>query len=481
MKLKKWRVSKMKKLLSVIILITALTSCLVGPKYDRPAMKVNTSYSGGDPTVVVETVELDSTAIRDSLELIKWTEVYKDPELTKLIQTVLANNLDLLTAIARVEQARAIYGFNKADLWPQLGYSVNAGVNSINENAKGAGVGLNGQSYSGFATMNWELDLFGKLRHQKRSAWAQYLAAENNAQAVRVSLIAEIATYYFLLRDADNQLDIANRTVNMRTESLQTISERFKKGYVSELDQLQAQQQLSIARAAIPNAEQQVVTTQNALRILTGQVPGSITRGNSIYNQQLPPEIPAGIPSDLLQRRPDIIAAEQTLISQTEEIGVATALRFPSISLTGFLGMASPELSTIVDPASLAVGITGNLMGPIFQFGKNKRRVDAQKYQTEQYSYQYQKTVLTAFAEVDNSLATLRFSKLEHDAYKTALDAASKAYTLTEARYYDGYTNYLELLNQQDNLFKVEQAESSTQTQQNIAVVNLFKALGGGW
>jgi len=244
---------------------------------------------------------------------------------------------------------------------------------------------------------------------------------------------------------------------------------------------LQAQQQLSIAMAAVPNAEQQVITTQNALRILTGQVPGTITRGNSIYNQQLPPEIPAGIPSDLLQRRPDIIAAEQMLISQTEEIGVATALRFPSISLTGFLGMASPELSTIVDPASLAVGITGNLMGPIFQFGKNKRRVDAQKYQTEQYNYQYQKTVLTAFAEVDNSLATLRFSKQEHDAYKTALDAASKAYGLTEARYYEGYTNYLELLNQQDNLFKVEQAESSTQTQQNIAVVNLFKALGGGW
>ncbi len=481
MKLIKWRVSKMKKIISVIILITALTSCLVGPKYDRPAMKVNTAYAAGDTMLVVETIELDSTAIRDSLELIKWTEVYKDPELTKLIQAVLANNLDLLTAIARVEQARAIYGFNKADVWPSFGYSVNAGVNNIKDNAKSAGVGLNGESYSGFATMNWELDLFGKLRHQKRSAWAQYLAAENNAQAVRVSLIAETATFYFLLRDADNRLDIANRTVKMRRESLQTITERFSKGYVSELDQLQAQQQLSVAMAEVPNAEQQVNNIQNALRILTGQVPGSITRGNSIYDQQLPPEIPAGIPSDLLQRRPDIIAAEQMLISQTEEIGVATAMRFPSISLTGFLGMATPELSTIVDPESLAVGISGNLMGPIFQFGKNKRRVDAQRYQTEQYNYQYQKTVLNAFAEVDNSLASLRLSRLEHDAYKTALDAASKAYGLTEARYYDGYTNYLELLNQQDNLFKVEQAESSTQTQQNIAVVNLFKALGGGW
>ncbi len=471
----------MKKILSFIILVTFLSSCLVGPKYDRPAMKVNTAYSGGDSKVVINTVDLDSIAVKDSIALIKWTEVYKDSELTKLIQTVLNSNLDLLTAIARVEEARAIYGFSKANLYPSFGYSINAGGNNLGENAQNAGVGLKGPSYSGFATMSWEIDLFGKLRHQKRSAWAQYLAEENNAQAVRVSLIAETATFYFLLRDADNRLDIAIKTVNSRTESLKIISERFSKGYVSELDQLQAQQQLAIAMAAVPNAEQQVIITQNALRVLTGQTPGIIPRGQSIYDQQLPPEIPAGIPSDLLLRRPDIIAAEQTLISQTEEIGVAVAMRFPSISLTGFLGTATPELSTIVDPASLALGITGNLLGPIFEFGKNKRRVDAQRFRAEQFNYQYQKTVLNAFAEVDNSLASLRLNKEEHDAYKSALDAASKAYILTEARYYDGYTNYLELLIQQDNLFKAEFNESTSQTLQNIAVVNLFKSLGGGW
>jgi multidrug efflux system outer membrane protein len=250
---------------------------------------------------------------------------------------------------------------------------------------------------------------------------------------------------------------------------------------VSELDQLQAQQQLAIAQAAVPNAEREVITTQNALRVLTGLAPGAVPRGNSIYDQQLPPEIPAGIPSDLLQRRPDIIAAEQTLISQTEQIGVATAMRFPSISLTGFFGTATADLATIVDPASLAMGVGGNLVGPIFEFGKNKRRVEAQRYRTEQYNYQYQKTVLNAFAEVDNSLATLRLNKQAYQAYKSALDAATKAYTLTEARYYDGYTNYLELLIQQDNLFAAEFNESASQTQQNIAVVNLFKALGGGW
>jgi multidrug efflux system outer membrane protein len=471
----------MKKILSFIILVTFLSSCLVGPKYDRPAMKVNTAYSGADSMIVFETVELDSVEINDSIALIKWTEVYKDPELTKLIQTVLSSNLDLLTAIARVEEARAIYGFSKADLWPWFGYNISAGANNLSENSQQAGIGIQGPSYSGFATMSWEVDLFGKLRHQKRSAWAQYLAEENNAHAVRVSLIAETATLYFLLRDADNLLNIANKTVNSRAESLRIISERFKKGYVSELDQLQAQQQLAIAMAAVPNAEQRVINTQNAIRVLKGQTPGIIPRGQSIYDQQLPPEIPAGIPAELLLRRPDVIAAEQTLISQTEEIGVAVAMRFPSISLTGFLGAASPDLTTIVDPASLALGITGNLLGPIFEFGKNKRRVDAQRYRAEQYSLQYQKTVLNAFAEVDNTLASLSLNKQEHDAYKTALVAASKAYTLTEARYYDGYTNYLELLIQQDNLFNAEFNESASQTQQNIAVVNLFKALGGGW
>jgi multidrug efflux system outer membrane protein len=471
----------MKKILSVIVLITILSSCLVGPEYERPEMKANTAYTAGDSTIEVSTVVLDSSAFDDSVALIGWTEVYKDPELTNLIKTVLSSNLDLLTAISRVEEARAIYGISKSELYPSFGYSVNAGYSDIGDNAQKVGAGINGQSYNGFVTMNWEVDLFGKLRHQKRSSWAQFLATENNAQAVRVSLIAETATLYFLLRDADNRLSIANKTVISRTESLKVISERFSKGYVSELDKLQAQQQLAIAMAAVPNAEREVITTQNALRVLTGLTPGVITRGQSIYDQQLPPEIPAGIPSDLLLRRPDIIAAEQTLISQTEEIGVATAMRFPSISLTGFLGTATPDLATIVDPASLALGVGGSILGPIFEFGKNKRRVEAQKYKTEQFSYQYQKTVLNAFAEVDNSLASLRLNKQEHDAYKSALDAASKAYSLTEARYYEGYTNYLELLIQQDNLFNTELAESSTQTQQNIAVVNLFKALGGGW
>jgi multidrug efflux system outer membrane protein len=461
---------KMYKSYFLFLLIIGFTfsGCLVGPKYERPTEPDFTHYEGQDTT-------------QDTIPLVSWTEIYNDRELFNLINTVLDSNLDLMTAIGRVEEARAVYGFSKDVRWPSIGYNVGASTQEVRQNSGAAGLGIDGPVYHGFATMNWEIDLFGRLRHQKRSSWAQFLAEESNAQAVRVSLIAETATLYFLLRDLDQRLEIAQNTVTTRTESFDVISKRFDAGYVSELDKLQAQQQLSTVEALIPNLERQIVATQNALRVLSGQPPGPITRGKTNYEQGLPDSIPPGIPSDLLQRRPDIIAAEQNLISQTEQIGVAASLRWPTISLTGFLGMASPQLSTILDPESFAAGIGGGLFGPIFEFGKNKRRVEVQRAQADQFSYQYKKVVLNAFAEVDNALTELRTSKKEHEAYATQVMAANKAYTLTLARYDNGYSDYLELLNQQNILFDAQLNESITQSQQNIAIVNLFKALGGGW
>jgi multidrug efflux system outer membrane protein len=231
----------------------------------------------------------------------------------------------------------------------------------------------------------------------------------------------------------------------------------------------------------VPNLERQIISVQNALRILTGLPPGKIARGNDNYNQQLPAQIPVGLTSDLVRRRNDIVVAEQNLIAQTEMIGVATAMRFPSIQLTSFLGVVSPQLNNLLDPGSLAMGVTGGLFGPIFEFGKNKNRVVIQKQRAEQLSFQYQKVVLNAFAEVDNSLAAIKTYEVEYAANQAELMASQKAYKLTEARYDNGYSNYLELLNQQNNLLSVQINESVTKKQQNIAVVNLFKALGGGW
>jgi multidrug efflux system outer membrane protein len=457
------------KYLFFLLLLFATTGCLVGPKYARPDSNAISSYITAD------------SLVKDTTTLIAWTEIYRDPELTKLIRTVLDSNLDLLTSVSRIEESRALYGFAKASLYPNIGYSLAGGVNNLGNNAQLVGVGVDNEFYKGFGTMSWELDLFGKLRHQNRSSWAKFLAEQNNAQAVRVSLIAETATYYFLLLDLDNRLQITNKTVTSRTNSLKLISDRFSKGYVSELDELQAKQQLAQVEALVPNLKRAIIEIENALRLLSGQAPGPITRGYDNYSQKLPLEIPEGIPSQLLQRRPDIIAAEQLLIAQTEQIGVATALRFPTLSLTGFLGVASPSLNTILDPASFAAGVGGSLFGPLFEFNKNKRRVDVQRQQAEQFSYQYQKKVLKAFSEVDYTLAAFQTYKVESDARKRELDAALKAFKLTEARYNEGYSNYLELLNQQDNLLSAQINESIVQSQANISVVNLFKALGGGW
>ena len=201
----------MKYICVVLVVAFSLSACMVGKKYERPATQPYAAYSG-----------VDTTLKNDTASLIAWTEVYKDPELTKLIQTVLINNLDLLSAIARVEEARAIYGITKADLYPSFGYSLGANGNNLKENSKATGIAIQGQTYSMLATMNWEIDLFGKLRHQKASAWAQFLAAQNNAQAVRVSLIAEAATFYFILRDQDNRLEIAKKTVEAQNSFFKT-------------------------------------------------------------------------------------------------------------------------------------------------------------------------------------------------------------------------------------------------------------------
>jgi len=458
--------------LAVILFIglISLSACMVGPKYKQPA------------TPKLETANYDSiTAKTDTAALVAWTEVYKDPELTKLIRSVLNSNLDLLTALARFDEARAQYGIDRSVLLPSLSYSLGARSNNYGANGLLPNPGQNYNMFKATANFSWEIDLFGKLRHQKRASMALVLASGNNAQALKVSLIAETASLYFNLRDLDNRLEIAKTTVTIRKKSLEVITQRFEKGYVSELDQLQAQQQLSQVEAMVPNIERQIISVQNALRLLTGLPPGNIARGNDNYNQQLPAQMPVGLTADLIRRRNDIVVAEQNLIAQTEMIGVATAMRYPSIQLASFIGLVSPNLNTLMDPGSLAYGISGGLMGPIFEFGKNKNRVVIQKQRAEQLNLQYQKVVLNALVEIDNSLAAIKTYETEYLANKAELAASTKAFELTQARYSNGYSNYLELLNQENNLLNAQVNESVTKKQQNIAVVNLFKALGGGW
>jgi multidrug efflux system outer membrane protein len=314
-----------------------------------------------------------------------------------------------------------------------------------------------------------------------QAAYQDFLTDVENRNALVVSLVAEVAQLYFILCDLDNRMKIAERTLAARRESTRIIAERFNKGYVSEIDKLQAEQQEALAAVTIPNFRRQIITTENAIRVLMGMAPGSIARGQALYAQQVSPDIPEGLPSQLLERRPDIRAAERKLEAQFNYIGVAKASLYPSFSLTGLLGFASPQLSTLIGGSGFVANGFANMVGPIFQFNRNRRRVRVEEYRTKQLAYQYEQVCLQAFADVDNALAQYRTYAEEYDIRHAQVLAARKSLELTQARYDFGYSSYYEVLIQQNYLFDAELAESTTLQQKINAIVFLYKSLGGGW
>jgi multidrug efflux system outer membrane protein len=440
---------------------------MVGKKYNRPAMPAGIVYP-------------DATN-SDTSALATWFEVYHDAALQTLIKMAIDSNRDLLAAASNMEVARALSGAVKANLYPHFSYQAQAGGGSTGTDATKVNGGISGGLFNVFGVLNWELDIWGKLRLQNRSAIENFLSSKANRDALQVSLVAEVATDYFILRDLDNELMISQNTLAGRKENTRIIKDKFDHGYVSELDLLQAQQQEAIAGAAVPSFRRQIILIENAIRVLIGLGPGPIVRGASNYDQILSPDIPVGLPSQLLERRPDIIASEFALQSQFERIGVAEANRFPTISLTGALGFASPQLSTLLTNKGFVANGFGSLFGPLFNFGQNKQLVEVQRRQTEVIYYQYQQTTLNAFADVDNALASYRNLNEEHLARKQQVDAAARALMLSQARYDNGYTSYLEVIIMQTNLFDAQLLESTTLQQKLNSIVSLYKALGGGW
>jgi len=446
-----------------------LTSgCLVGPKYNRPETKTPEKY-------------IQSKVQTDSITNLAWWEVYQDTALQSLIKTAITENLDLLTALARVDEARAILGYNKANLGPSIGYSGAARFTDIRDNSSEAGIAFPNNSYHALGNVSWEIDIWGKLRHANRAAYAELMAAEEDRQSVYISLIGQVAELYFQLRGLDDRIEITRQTYRSRQEYYKIISLRFEKGEVAELDLLQAEQIMASSEAQLYQLERQIIIIENAINILLGQPYSPIARGQSNIQQRLPVEIPSGLPSELLQRRPDIRFAEQQLIAQTERIGMAVAMRFPTLSLTGFLGVASPDISTVFDPGSFAGSITGQLAGPLFQWGQNKRRVEVERARAQQSALTYEKTVLLSFAEVENSLAEVRTYEKEHTARLIQVTANSKALMLSRALYDNGYTSFLQVLDAERELFNSQFQESEALENQLISVVRLYKALGGGW
>ncbi len=449
---------------SLLVLLVYITSCKVGPDREELIVEIDDLYR----------YDSLSTAA-DTIVNLRWWEMFNDPILDTLIVTALDSNRDAKIAASRVIQSRATLGYTKADMWPKFNYNVNY-VNG-NQLAQSLGLDQNFQNLYGGVNMNWELDFWGKFRRANEASLADLFATEFGLRSVQISLISEVSKNYFILLDFRERLRVANRTLDLRDSSLTIIQARFDNGIIPEIDLNQAQIQQSIAAAAIPLYTRQVAQTEHALSILIGYNPDTIVTGLNLKNQTLPPDIPAGIPSVLLKRRPDILQAEQQLYAANARVGVAVAQRFPSISLTGALGAASSDLNVF----SGVWSIGGDLLGPLFHFGRNKRRVEIEREKTKQALYSYENVVLNAFREVQDVLVELHTLKQELIARGNNVKASLNARDLSAARYDKGVTSYLEVLFNEQSAFQAELGYAKTYQELLNSYVKFYKVLGGGW
>jgi multidrug efflux system outer membrane protein len=446
-----------------------LEGCAVGPNYKRPVINSPPEFRGDNQATNAPSTEVN------------WWEVYQDATLQSLMREALASNYDLRIAMARVEQARAVAMQARSQFVPSVSYSatVSRGRNVL----FGSPFPDNGATVnSGVGTLNafWEVDLWGRVRRLNESARAQFLASEEARHGVRLTLLSDVATAYFQLLELDQELEIASRTTNSFTESLRIFTQRLEGGTASALETSRAEAALEDAAASVPAIRERTSATENLLCVLLGRNPGPIERPATLLTQGLP-EIPAGLPSALLERRPDVRQAEQQLRSANAQIGQSVAEFFPKIGLTALLGRVSPELSALSLGSANAWGIAAQAAGPLFEGGRLVGQYHQTQAARDDAELRYRLTVLNAFREVSDALISrLELTQIqEHQAREVrALETAVK---LSSERYVAGKASYYEVLEAQQQLFPSELGLARTRRDQLLAVVSLYKALGGGW
>lgn len=453
-----------KNIVGVLAIIVMVASCKVGPNFQKPEEKTPQTYRYTNNAT-------------DSIINLKWWELFNDPVLDTLIATALRENKNLLVAASRIEQARANVKFNKADMGPKIGVQAGAGVTNQLFNIPG---GSNFENYNAAGTFSWELDFWGKFRRSTEAAQAEMLASFYGKRAIEIALISEVATNYFELLDYKARLRISESTLSLRDSTLIIIQARFDEGYTHIIDVNQAEIQKGITQASVPRFKRFVAFTEHNINLLLGRNMDSILTFKPLKEYKIPDSIPTGIPSEILQRRPDIMQSEQMYKAQNARVGVAQAMRFPSISLTGLLGVGSTDLSNLVSNG-LGWSAGMSLLGPVFEWGKNARRVDIERELTKQYLYQYENTVLTALLEVDNSLIELSTYREELIANNMKMVAAKNASSLSRQRYYQGVTSYLEVIENQRQEFDARLAYSENYQALLSSYIGLYKSLGGGW
>jgi outer membrane protein, multidrug efflux system len=458
-----------------LLLAAALfeSACLMGPNYKRPQVAVPPAYRGPDGTA-------NGTATETSLGDAKWWIVFQDEQLQKLIRVALQQSYDLRLAATRIDQARAQLIATRANQFPTVsGVLEDTGLRS-----PPLGGGFPTFTYNaielGFSS-SWDIDFWGKYRRATEAARATLLANQWAQRAVVSTLVANVATAYFTLRELDLELEISQRTLGSRQQSLQ-LTEALVNGGASPLtDQRQAEQLVETAATAIPDLQRQIQQQENTITTLLGLNPGPIERGRALIDQPLPQTIPAGLPSSLLERRPDIREAEQNLVAANAQIGVARAAFFPDISLTGLAGVESGSLTTLFRGSSRAWTYTGTVNQPIFTAGKLKANLRLAEAQQQQAVLTYQQTIQQAFRDVSNALIAYEKYRVVRE-HQTALTAAAKgASDLSHTRYQGGATSYLEVLTNDTNYFSAELNLAGARLNERLALVSVYNSLGGGW
>ena len=458
-------------LLGILAVLVLEASCMMGPKYKRPTVGVPQEYRAPAP---------EQAAQASSLGNEQWWQVYQDPVLTQLIHTAIAQNYDVRIAAARVLEAQAQVGITRANQLP----SANVGADIFSQqNAKVTNLFPAYQVNGGELNLSviWNLDFWGKYRRQTEAARAQLLATEWGRRAVISSLVANVATAYFQLRALDSELEISKRTLASREESLKLTQFLEDHGSASGLDVSQADQLVYTASETIPDLERQIQQQENVLSVLLGENPQSIPRGRALTEQPVPQNVPAGLPSELLERRPDVRQAEENVVAANAQIGVAKAAFFPNLSLTGLGGLESNALHQFISQPSQTWSGAFNVSQPVFQGGALRSQLRLARASWQETVFSYQQTVQNALEQVSNSVVASQKDREFREQQELLTQAAQQTDQLSEVLYKNGGSSYLQVLTSETNYFSAELNLVQAQLNERLALVQLYQALGGGW
>jgi multidrug efflux system outer membrane protein len=465
----------MKRLLAALLLVCVTQTFVVAQKYKRPQVQTPATFRG----------DLSNSPDPQTIADLKWFELFKDQKLQQLISEALAANYDLRQAVARIDAARATVGITRSQQFPQIGATADI-VNQRTSRSSEFNLPVETKRDRSFGSIllnlfTFELDIWGRLRKQTAAARADLLATEEARRQVITTIISDVATAYFSLREFDFELDISRRTLVSRQESLRLIQLRQQRGVATMLEVRQAEELVYDATEVIPALEQSIQQTENFLSFLTGRNPTAIERGFGLTEQALTPEVPAGLPSDLIARRPDIRAAENTLIAANLRIAVAKAEFFPRISLTSFLGYQSGQLTSLFSSSRNIWNLGGNLAQPIFTGGRLKSNVRFTQAERDFFIVDYQKTVQSAFREVSDALVAHQKVKEVRTQREALVETLRDRSRLSYLRYTGGVATLLDALDADRELFEAERSLAQARRDELLSVVQLYKALGGGW